>query len=549
MNLHQSVAFATLALPVFTALTCSTGIVSGTSGSETGNGKICGCIVDVSGGRQSDVQVILLPKDYDPNKSSDPVLLDTTDTSGNYFFLCDPGSYTLQSIHLHDRTRAYSDSVIVAANETELPPDTLKIPGSITVSLPDDGSFQDGYFYIPGTTIYSFPDRTSGSAVLDSVPAARIAAVCYAETGSDEVRVIRNNVQVAAGGSVDILYAEWKYSRMIYLNTTSSGASIENNVTDFPVLLRLTRQNFTFGQSFGNGADLLFANSDGVPLPFEIERWDADSCIAEVWVKVDTVRANSDSQYITMFWGNPTVDNASNGATVFDTANGFQGVWHLNEDPSSGADALRDRTGNSGHGTLVGNDIRVVSGAVGRALEFGGEEAYVELPDATNLDYHGTITISCWVRFNENSPDSFNITGKYSFCEEAINECVITGYSLFCSSRRTIQLRVGFGTSLFFFLESDVRITDTGWHYIAGMFQSGVMTLFIDDKRKYCDFPETPVPSPEAGFIGGKSFFDGTASFTGEIDEVRIGSTARTPDWIRLNYLNQKNSDALVMWK
>jgi hypothetical protein len=104
------------------------------------------------------------------------------------------------------------------------------------------------------------------------------------------------------------------------------------------------------------------------------------------------------------------------------------------------------------------------------------------------------------------------------------------------------------GSDLFFFLESVVSITDTGWHYIAGIFKSGMMILFIDDTRVDCVFPETPVPSRGEGFIGGKSFFDGTESFAGEIDEVRISNTVRTSDWIKLNYMNQKFGDALTKW-
>jgi hypothetical protein len=539
-----------VAILALLGLTCSTDLSSGTSGSETGNGRVIGCIVNSTGTHVSGVQVMLLPDTYDPCKSEDPVLLDTTDTSGSYSFSCHQGNYTLQSVHLHDRTRAYSDSVIVDTNEVEVPDDTLKSPGSITITLPQDGGLQDGYFYIPGTTIYSVPDKNNGSVVFDSVPAGRITAVCYAESSDDKVQVIRNNVQVIPDASVDILHPAWEYARPVYLNTSSSGVQISKNVTGFPLLLRLSKQNFTFDQSFGDGSDLLFTNSTGVPLPFEIEYWDTDEEKACVWVKTDTIRAATDSQYIVMLWGNPSADNASDGALVFDTANGYQGVWHLNENPSDG---IRDRTFNYNDGTATGNEPRMVNGAISQALEFGdtegGAESYIQLPDATPLDYHGAITISCWVRLNENSPDSFNIIGKYSFCEELIGNCIVSGYSLFCSSRRTIELRFGFGTDLFFYLESDSSISDTSWHCIAGILEHGRMTLFIDATRKVCDTPETPVQSTAPGFIGGKSFFDGADPFTGEIDEVRISNTVRSSDWIRLNYLNQRQNDALVLWK
>jgi hypothetical protein len=303
----------------------------------------------------------------------------------------------------------------------------------------------------------------------------------------------------------------------------------------------------------GNGSDVLFINSKGVRLPFEIERWDADSGSAEVWVTVDTIRGKSDSQYITMLWGNPAALNAAGGSKVFDTANGYQGVWHLNEDPSTGPNAFKDRTSNANHGTPVGNGIKPTNGAIGPALDFdgatGAETSYVKLPNAANLDYHDTVMISCWVSLKTNSPDSFYIVGKFSYCENDGGACFISGYSLFCSSRRTIQLRVGLGRNLFIYLESAIRITDTDWHSIAGIFHMGRMSLFIDGFRTDFDFPDTPVLSTAAGFIGGKSFFGGTGPFRGAIDEVRICNCTRTSDWIKLNYLNQKQHDALVVWK
>lgn len=547
---HQTAIFITVCTLIL-SLRCSTNMVSGTSGSETGNGKVYGYIVDTTGKSCSGVQVALRPSTYDPLKSSTFVQLDTTDTSGKYFFTCTPGNYTIQSINHSEGTKTYSDNVIVDTNDIVLAPDTLKTPGTITITLPETGHLQDGYFYIPGTTIYSFPVENSNSAILDSVPVACITSICYTELGNDNVRVIRNNVKVVSNNSTNILHPEWEYTKHAYVNT-KSGIHITKDVIDFPVLLRLSKQNFTFSQSDKNGSDLFFTNSSGTPLPFTIEHWDSTTGSAEIWVKVDTIHANSDSQYIVMLWGNSSPDPKSDEA-VFDTANGYQGVWHLTENSLSDLNNVSDETSNGNNGKYIGDNFGTVMGAIGSAIKIGSstsnKESYIELPNMTNLDYHGAITISCWIRFTEDSPDSFNIAGKYSFCENSISEeCIISGYTLFCSSLRTIQLRIGFGDSLFFFLESDTRITDNNWHYIAAIFQPNKISLFIDDTEKQCALPEIPVPSSESGFIGGKFFFDGTELFAGEIDEFRISNTVRTSDWIRLNYLNQKPNDALIMW-
>jgi hypothetical protein len=43
--------------------------------------------------------------------------------------------------------------------------------------------------------------------------------------------------------------------------------------------------------------------------------------------------------------------------------------------------------------------------------------------------------------------------------------------------------------------------------------------------------------------------YEGRCFFRGSIDEVRISSKARSNDWIRLCYMNQKAEDRLIQFK
>jgi len=54
--------------------------------------------------------------------------------------------------------------------------------------------------------------------------------------------------------------------------------------------------------------------------------------------------SNNNTQYIKMYWGKSDANDNSSSDAVFDTANGFVGVWHLT--PESGTDTLRDATIN-----------------------------------------------------------------------------------------------------------------------------------------------------------------------------------------------------------
>ena len=107
--------------------------------------------------------------------------------------------------------------------------------------------------------------------------------------------IVHKNVTAISGQTTLTAYQGWLHSMPIYLNTTSSGAAVYENVYNFPVLVRLNRGNFNFSEAKGNGEDVRFVKPDvdSTPLLFEIERWDSSTGAAEIWVRVDTVYANT----------------------------------------------------------------------------------------------------------------------------------------------------------------------------------------------------------------------------------------------------------------
>src|SRR5690606_2609268 len=122
-------------------------------------------------------------------------------------------------------------------------------------------------------------------------------------------------------------------------------------VRNFPVLIRLGAAEATiFTQAKAGGADIRFAKSDDTPLSYQIESWDAAGTKAAIWVKIDTVRGNNSTQSIKMHWGNTEADSESNGAAVFDTANGYKTVLHMNEPTGD----VNDATINAVVGTNTG---------------------------------------------------------------------------------------------------------------------------------------------------------------------------------------------------
>jgi hypothetical protein len=81
-------------------------------------------------------------------------------------------------------------------------------------------------------------------------------------------------------------YAGWQHSGSFYILTTSDGANLPASASesDFPLLLRLNRETFNFGQAKANGEDIRFTDSNGASLAYQIEHWDATHGVAGIWV-------------------------------------------------------------------------------------------------------------------------------------------------------------------------------------------------------------------------------------------------------------------------
>ena len=150
------------------------------------------------------------------------------------------------------------------------------------------------------------------------------------------------------------------YSAPVNINTTVTGANVATTQTSFPLLIRINDTNKPHADFWGTGTqdagqDIRFSLTSDISrhFPYEIERWDNTNKLAEIWVLVDIVAGNTNSDYLTMHWNNGSAADSSSAEGVFTTSNGFAGVWHLNDavtdDQTSGTHV--EATGRA-HGAL-----------------------------------------------------------------------------------------------------------------------------------------------------------------------------------------------------
>ena len=533
---------------------CVSEVTMSGAGGQTTNGRVICHLVDGSGAAAPQTRVTLVPGNYDPVKDG-PVpdsLMGTTDSAGNFVFRSiDPGDYAIVAVRSISGSRTIIQGIHVYESQTDThAADTLRLPGAIKVMLPPGANTANGYLYIPGTLTFAFLKNSSGFVTLDSVPAGKVSDIMYSSTNSTVTTVFRYGVTVLADDTAKVWNPGWGRSGRFILNTSISGADVAGSVTNFPVLIRLTGDNFDFTQARNNGEDIRFAKPDNSMLPYEIKRWDAVKKRAEVWVKVDTVHGNDRTQSITMYWGNANAQPQSNGAGVFDNGSGFQGVWHLGE--TSGTTAA-DASQNGLTGIYKGGLPKSENGPLGNCQRILRPDSdYVDMGDVLNIGSRN-VSVGAWVKrasfgtqqalISKTNGDAPSSAYGFLFSIDLFN------YPHFYMASGGTS----FGDDGVFDVASSLTITDSSvWHYLfvsVDRSDNGVCKMYIDgvDKTGTMRGNVTRVLDVANALhfrLGTEN--DDNYSYKGAIAEVSFAFTARSADWVKLSYMNQKEPDALV---
>jgi hypothetical protein len=511
-------------------------------GSRGGNPVVLGTIIGEGGAAARSVRVSLIAHEYNPI-TDDPVpisSIDTTDTLGSFRITApDSGYFNIEAVALSGGARLLIKDISAQKDSIRVvPAGTLSRPGAVTVAIPAESDPASGYIYVPGTTIAASLSGASETVTLGSVPAGVLPVMVYAQRNSAIRKVIRYEVPVLSGDTTLVKNPRWSHCRRIGLNTTAQGASVATDVHRFPVLIRLRKDNFSFNQAQPGGRDLRFTTLSAIELPYEIERWDSVAMTAEVWVLVDTVHGNDDSQSIFMYWGNPDAAAASSGAAVFDTASGHAGVWHSDT-------TCADATAHHRNGSYV-NTV-ATAGIIGSAQRFDGN-GFIKIPGL--LGTPASITLSAWAQITavETTGGEVISVGDAALIrmDDAWNNKGTHGAYFVNPSGGLDSTHCFARTGLFYKM--------TGWHHLAYSVDpvEGIQSLYIDGSIISVTWNTAPILYKGIGadtYIGkhgnGRTDFD----FTGTVDEVRVDKTVRTADWVKLCFMNQRSDDRLVVFK
>jgi hypothetical protein len=339
-------------------------------------------------------------------------------------------------------------------------------------------------------------------------------------------------------------YSTWAHSRKLILNTTAEGADVKTVVGNFPLLVRLKSPDFDFSQAQASGADMRFADADGSPLPVSIERWASDK--AELWVRVPKVDGAGKSDFITMYWGKPGAPDIHRGSLVFDTSDGWSGVWHLNNGAAGkGAKGVyQDATAfnNNGDDNVTANPSE---GLIGLGQSFGGAVKgadCVRIPAAPSLNIpEKTFTFSAWVKgsiFSQETNDVNPILRK--------GDANPNNYQFYLrNAGLAVSLDQSDNTGRY---GSTILETDK-WYHVAATWGQDKIMFFVNGTHTNSSTKSEALTHDERPlYIGGRDAIgaDSSDQFDGMIDEVEFARVERDPDWIKLAYENQRPDSRLV---
>jgi len=532
-------------LPAVSALVmafCAGGDLAGGNSSETTNPRITASVRYPDGTVAAGAAVRIRSSDYEPSiwpeisPAKKPAsLIDTvTDADGVLQIdVIDTGAYFIE-INDGKGSAVLLACVVDDSSTVDFGDTLLDSVGGISGSI-DTAEFGDGPIFamIQGLERLVPVNQSTGSYGITDVPAGAYTVVLVSADTAFTRREI-DGVSVTAGGSVTVPESSyWSFTKRLVINTTAAG--IAEDVHEFPLLVRLDASAIDFSQARPDGADIRFVTPGGKQLPYEIEQWDRAAKEAAVWVRVDTVRANLDNQYLYLWYGNPNAPARSDGAAVFRPDDGSIGVWHL------GTGAGRRNSASASYPARPGN--------------YDGDEqapGVIGWCDSLEQDDHDTLgvinltlaTVSAWVCLSQTQDWARIVQQAWPAGGQPYH-----AYGLVTDSGAASN------TVCAYAIVDSLPVQACGrqplpfetWTHLCMIYDGAKLVMYVDGAMQSEMAATGMIDQVNATtYIAWQPGYPGNQKFIGKIDEVRIGDRARSAAYVRLSFENQKIGQTVV---
>ena len=293
----------------------------------------------------------------------------------------------------------------------------------------------------------------------------------------------------------------WTARRTVTLDTSAAGVPISAPQNSIPVAIRLHSGNFDFLGAKDDGSDIRFVTADDkTVLKHHIERYDALNELAVVWVQVPLVAPGDTPATLYAYFGNAAVGGAQDSKSTYDAST--VGVWHFSE-----AAPLADASASA----LVAQGVVQIQKAalLGDAAIFNGTPINVAAAAPLATTAGGAWTMSAWIK-PAALPQQATLYGQGALTVKIEDSALALNIGATRLAGGTLQPGV--------------------WQHVAATIGGGKATLYINGQP--AGSADVALTAEQADVVIG----DG---YTGELDEVQLANTVRSPDWIKLAALGQ----------
>jgi hypothetical protein len=309
---------------------------------------------------------------------------------------------------------------------------------------------------------------------------------------------------------------------------TIQGSMVSNTVASFPVWFDLTDSELA-AHARADGSDIYFTDASDAAIPYQIQRWDPASGHLLAWFLAAQLTKNTNATFYIRYGGMQAAP-AQDPPSVFAA---YAAVWHM-DDPLAGAAPMVSDAKGAAPGTSTNlTASRQVAAQLGGGIDFNGSTMYVTFDNM--VTGNTSSTFSAWV--NERSANGM--------------DAIVTVGSPATSQSRFLYAvyqnnNIGAGLWNNDWQDVGTNVQNTSWTLLhwtfdgsnnkSTVYQNGAVLA----NHTFASGANT-TGTTAAGWIGFAPAGWGTNYLNGILDEVRISKSVLSPDWIGIEYANQKS--------
>jgi Domain of unknown function (DUF2341)/PQQ enzyme repeat len=289
-----------------------------------------------------------------------------------------------------------------------------------------------------------------------------------------------------------------------------------------------------------------YADSGGTTkLKWEKEKYDGTTGDLIAWVEIPSISSSSDTVFYLMYGDSAINTDQSDPPNTWDS--NFKGVWHMNDNAPN--TTIRESTATRANGTNNGNtNTKITAGQIGNALSYNGSTdgsfAAIDL-SATNI-----VTLSFWMKWTSNANDddlAFEYTPNYNTNAGGF----IADWNASGFGGGKFETGMGMG-NFTYWTDLSARPATGIWHLVHLVFNRSGPTnkVYVDGSLQTLTTGKQTA-SAMGNFSSSSLYFMSRAASAlnaaGTLDEVRLSTIERTPNWVTTEYNNQSSPGTFII--